>query len=168
METKEVKILVSKEYLENLKKQKSIILAIQSSNILPENLNQELDGILGAMDEIQDQLVDIHGISQSDVFDYEGYNKIESEINKNKFMEIDVNKLGNNPFKEVRNDYCEHDTGLIFIDCWVSDDDDDEGISVATVNKKGEVFYKYPQEHFGSSAVQEAIAEAIKIQKENK
>lgn len=83
-------------------------------------------------------------------------------------MGINVNKLGKNPFKEVRNDYCEFETGLIFIDCWVDDDDNSEGISVATIDLDGTVTYKYPQEHFESSAVLEAIAEAIEIQKEQK
>lgn len=83
-------------------------------------------------------------------------------------MEIDVRKLGKNPFKEVRNNYCEEETGLIFIDCWVDDDDDSGGISVATIDMDGKVVYKYPQEHFGSSSVMEAIAEAIEQQKENK
>ena len=37
-------------------------------------------------------------------------------------------------FSEVRCDYRELDTNLYYIDAWVSDDDDAEGTTVATVD----------------------------------
>jgi len=83
-------------------------------------------------------------------------------------MEIDVRKLGKNPFKEVRNNYTENETGLIYIDAWVDDDDDSGGISVATVDKDGNVNYKYPQRNFESYLVIESILEAIGIQMDKK
>lgn len=81
---------------------------------------------------------------------------------------INISKLNKDSFKEVRNDYCEHDTGLIFIDCWVDEDENSEGFTVATVSENGKVVYRYPKEDFGSTLVKEAITEAIEIQKNRK
>lgn len=81
---------------------------------------------------------------------------------------INISKLNKDSFKEVRNDYCEHDTGLIFIDCWIDEDDSSEGISVATITEDGKVLYKFPKEDFGSTLIKEAITEAIEIQKNRK
>lgn len=45
-------------------------------------------------------------------------------------------------FSEVRCDYFEDDTNLYYIDAWVSDDDDAEGMSVATVDEDGVVEWR--------------------------
>lgn len=104
MEPKEVKIVVNEEYLQNLKRQKLIIIAIQSSGILPENLNQDLDGILGGMDEIQDQLCDVHGIPQEKVFNLgeknPEFDKIVDEINGFHRTDKEFLKVAKNYFSE--------------------------------------------------------------------
>lgn len=45
-------------------------------------------------------------------------------------------------FSEVRCDYFEDDTNLYHIDAWVSDNDDAEGMTVATVDEDGIVEWK--------------------------
>lgn len=77
-------------------------------------------------------------------------------------------------FSEVRCDYRELDTNLYYIDAWVSDDDDAEGTTVATVDEDGIVEWKkgnsimYVENKERYANVWEAIDEAKRKQRKRK
>ena len=77
-------------------------------------------------------------------------------------------------FSEVRCDYREPDTNLYYIDAWVSDDDDAEGMTVAVVDEDGVVEWRkgnsvmYMQNKDLYANLWEAIEEAKEKQKEHK
>ena len=79
-----------------------------------------------------------------------------------------------NTYSEVRCDYRELDTNKYYIDAWYSEDDDEGGMSVATVDEDGIVEWKVGNS-IGWEAnkeihanVFEAIEEAKEKQKEHK
>jgi len=96
MKEQEVSIsfVVGDDFISHMKKQKQIILATQEADVLPKELNEELDGLLNFIDYIQDQLVDVYGISETDVFDLDertsAYGQIESEIKNH--LNLSLNK----------------------------------------------------------------------------
>ena len=76
-------------------------------------------------------------------------------------------------FSEVRCDYREPDTNKYLIDAWISDDDNEEGISIASVDEdgvvdwiKGNSIMYLDKENYAN--LWEAIEEAIEKQKEHK
>lgn len=77
-------------------------------------------------------------------------------------------------FSEVRCDYREPDTNLYYIDAWVSDDDDAEGMTVAVVDEDGVVEWRkgnsvmYMQNKDLYANLWEAIEEAKEKQLEHK
>ena len=77
-------------------------------------------------------------------------------------------------FSEVRCDYREPDTNLYYIDAWVSDDDDAEGMTIAVVDEDGVVEWRkgnsvmYMQNKDLYANLWEAIEEAKEKQKEHK
>lgn len=77
-------------------------------------------------------------------------------------------------FSEVRCDYREPDTNLYYIDAWVSDDEDAEGMTVAKVDEDGIVEWRkgnsimYQQNKDVYENLWEAIEEAKEKQKEHK
>lgn len=77
-------------------------------------------------------------------------------------------------FSEVRCDYFEDDTNLYYIDAWVSDDVDAEGMTVATVDEDGVVEWRkgngimYVENKELYANLWEAIDEAKDKQRERK
>lgn len=77
-------------------------------------------------------------------------------------------------FNEVRCDYREPDTNLYYIDAWISDDDDAEGMTIAVVDEDGVVEWRkgnsimYMQNKEMFANLWEAIDEAKEKQKEHK
>jgi len=77
-------------------------------------------------------------------------------------------------FSEVRCDYYEDDTKLYYIDAWVSDDDEAEGMTIAVVDEDGvvewrkgnSIMYLANKDMFAN--VFEAIEEAKEKQREHK
>jgi Flagellin D3 domain len=74
----------------------------------------------------------------------------------------------NKSIAEVRNDYRDDETGLYYIDVYLTENDDEEGFSVATVDADGKVEFKALDRLAGYdlSPVHEAIDEAKEKQKE--
>lgn len=66
---KVITIEVNDEYLANLKIQKRLLLVLQGSSLIPQSVKDEIDGILGCFDEIQDKAV-IEGFNKNEVFDF--------------------------------------------------------------------------------------------------
>jgi len=64
-------------------------------------------------------------------------------------------------WNEIRTNYTEDETNITYVDAWLSDDDDENGTSIATIDDKGNVTYideraksdKYAQEEI-QAAVQ--------------
>lgn len=77
-------------------------------------------------------------------------------------------------FSEVRCDYRETDTNLYYIDAWVSEDDDEGGMTIATVDEDGIVEWKkgnsimYMENKELYANLWEAIEEAKEKQREHK
>ena len=69
---------------------------------------------------------------------------------------------------EVRNDYRDDETGLYYIDVYLTENDDEEGFSVATVDIDGKVEFRslHRLDGYDLSPLREAIEEAKEKQKE--
>lgn len=65
---------------------------------------------------------------------------------------------------EVRNNYVD-DKGLTYIDVWLTDDDDESGFTIATIDDVGVVNWKRSLDsvrHYDLSPIYDAINEIIK------
>lgn len=65
---KVITIEVNDEYLANLKIQKRLLLVLQGSCLIPQSVKDEIDGLLGCLDEIQDKAIE-EGFNKHEVFD---------------------------------------------------------------------------------------------------
>ena len=65
---KTITIEVSDEYLANLKRQKRLLLVLQGCLLIPEPVKNEIDGLLGCLDEIQDKAIE-EGFNKHEVLD---------------------------------------------------------------------------------------------------
>lgn len=63
-----ITIEVSDEYLANLKRQKRLLLVLQGCLLIPEPVKDEIYGILGCLDEIQDKAIEA-GFNKHEVLD---------------------------------------------------------------------------------------------------
>lgn len=69
MSQQTITIEVNNEFLENMKKQKRIILVLQESKLIPKDQIAELEGTLNFFDHIQDKAIDELGYDKNDVLD---------------------------------------------------------------------------------------------------
>lgn len=65
-------------------------------------------------------------------------------------------------YGEVRNDYYDEEENKVYIDAWVTDDDNEEGIVVAKVNYKTKEVEYMVEEAKTDEYVQEVINETLK------
>jgi hypothetical protein len=64
-----ITITVNDKYLFNLKRQKRLILQLVETGLMPLVFEEEHEGILGMMDEIQEKAVE-QGFDENEVFDF--------------------------------------------------------------------------------------------------
>jgi hypothetical protein len=62
-------------------------------------------------------------------------------------------------WSEIRNDFSD-DKGIIYIDAWISEDENEDGRSIALINPNGSVIYKDDRDKTDSYA-QEMINEVL-------
>ena len=85
-------------------------------------------------------------------------NKIEDLIETFSWL---YNKENDNIWGEIRNDYYDEDEDCIYIDAWITDNDNEEGKTIAVVYKDN-VAYADIRAKYNKNA-QEIINEAIEI-----
>lgn len=116
-----------------LREQKETLLNIINWNKLPL-LNDNLQGIVHILDAIQDYAVDVAGYSETDVYLFD-----TDDQNESIWRGIDLDYI------------CEE---IIYVDAWLTDDDNEEGKTIAKVYPNSTVEYideraktdKYAQE----------------------
>lgn len=86
-----ITIEVNDEYLADLKRQKRLLLVLQGSSLIPQSVKDEIDGMLGCYDEIQDKAV-IERFNKNEVFDF-SRNHPQGEIGHNRDYNKEVADL---------------------------------------------------------------------------
>ena len=86
-----ITITVNDEYLFNLKRHKRLILQLVETGLMPMTFEEEHEGILGMMDEIQEKAVE-QGFDENEVFDLSD-NHPEGEKGHTKDFESETTKL---------------------------------------------------------------------------